>query len=111
VTAAEQALTDHLAEKVCGWTKIDDNPPTWSMPPGTLCRQHFDPLHDPRDTSIVMEAWRKQDGTIDLHVGDDGNMAAAESKENHSGSCFLDVPWTEAVCGAIGKASGWKGGE
>jgi hypothetical protein len=107
MTAREQALTEHLAEKVCGWRWWNDAEVGISDYEKNLM---FDPLHDPRDTSIVMEAWAKvDDQSIGVNLLHTHSAAYA-----HIGTVCVrgeGESWTAAVCEAIGKASGfeWEG--
>ena len=58
VTPAQAtSLTAHLATKVCGWHRGNS---CWASTRGRLiARDDFAPLTDPRDTEMVMEAWKK----------------------------------------------------
>jgi hypothetical protein len=120
MTPREQTLTDHLAEKVCGWTVQREtllygcSLVLYRKPDGELAvPSPFDPLHDPRDTSLVMEAWRQEEHTLvlDLDNASKQYTAIADYDESHEELGEPSESWTEAVCEAIGKASGWKVGE
>jgi hypothetical protein len=115
MTAREKALTEYLAERVCGWTLYQHRhigKPCYKDARGVFERScdSFDPLHDPRDTSIVMEAWAKvDDQSIGVNLLHTHSAAYA-----HIGTVCVrgeGESWTAAVCEAIGKASGfeWEG--
>lgn len=119
MTEREQRLTDHLAG-LCGWTKEaweDVDGPTrtpyeeWVKLDGSMVAiEDFNPLHDPRDTSVVMEAWRRKGikhcVTVSLCIYNCTAFA-----HNSNGDCIMveASTWTEAVCLAIGRASRFDG--
>lgn len=109
------SLTAHLAEKVCGWPRVDADPPSWCIMPGGFYRDDFAPFTDPRDTALVMDAWNNGDDTrqlvISTNTGRRGQWVvwAAEHRNSRQYTAEVRGTWTEAVCEAIGRASGWEG--
>lgn len=101
MTERERALTAHLAV-VCGWPVGNYSNASRELATSKLLG--FDPIYDPRDTSIVMEAWRKQGKSLRMYIT--GNSFSADCYPHfHS----YGPSWTEAVCEAIGRASGYDG--
>lgn len=118
MTPAEQRLTDHLAS-VCGWTPAHIKlggvwSDVWREDGEFLVRvSDFDPLHDPRDCAIVMEAWWNRSGqenrlTIFPEFPKDKGITVFWST-NGSGNRTNAKSWTEAVCEAIGRATKFDG--
>ena len=114
MTPADQRITEHLALKVCGYAKHTTLTGTsyWSSDRGVHVGK-FDPIHDPRDCSIVMEAWRKDEHTLTLDLDNASRKytVMADYGEPNAAVGGPSESWTRAVCEAIAAASGWKEGE
>lgn len=107
MTPRDQAITNHLAERVCGFPRDEFwRAHGFCMVDGRV----FDPITDPRDCAIVMEAWRAQKGRLLIKLGLKENFVSARQDDRVSIVKVLDLceSWTEAVCESIGKASGFE---
>lgn len=99
------ALAEHLAEKVCGWRLEGD---TYFMPSGGTWRAYnWEPLDDARHTEVVMRAWNKQGGLLCISVNPLGSTVFAYPAGEEYHGLGESSDWREAVCLAIGRASGW----
>lgn len=99
----KQRLTDHLAEKVCGWTREGDY---WQMPNGGRWHVHgWCPLDYARHAEVVMEAWGKF-GTYRIESISKTLVEAVAWRGKIQGFGSAR-DWLEAVCLAIARASGW----
>ncbi|MEN6534242.1 MAG: hypothetical protein ABFD89_11310 [Bryobacteraceae bacterium] len=112
--AQKQRLAEHLATKVCGWRLEGDQ---WQMPNGgtwPVCQ--WDPLGDARHTEVVMREWKKQGGELNINLGIGPVTCMAFSRAGNFGPRIVQstdniTDWREAVCLAIGRASGFVGEE
>ena len=108
--ADKQSLTGHLAEKVCG---RHEEQMYWCGATGdrVISVHVFEPLTDPRDTELVMAAWRDQGGEVSIVVSKPRVFCSAYTASAYARieNSEMIKPWTEAVCLAIGRASGWEG--
>ena len=108
--AEKRSLTEHLAEKVCGWTIRREtllygaSLVLYCNPDGSLAvPSTFAPLTDPRDTALVMEAWRKSERGLSLEI-DTCSGKWVSTADDMDDEC-KSWSWTEAVCLAIYRAS------
>lgn len=98
----QETITRHLAEKVLGWHKEEFQIASyWMIGDDKVLStvEHFDPLTDPRDASLVMEAW-----IVEHSVSQSAyktSYAALTADRTAQGKT-----WMEAVCLAIFRASG-----
>jgi hypothetical protein len=108
VTDAEkQVIVRHLAEKVCGWTMRGE----CLYDGGRLVDDinTFQPLADANDTALVMAAWRKRGGELDITIAKRTIKARASMRSGAEYEATSDDSWTEPVCRVIADASGWEG--
>lgn len=114
-----QTITRHLAEKVMGWelvwseaSKMPGYSDYWIIPSmGIRCASCFNPLTDPRDASLVMEAWNVDAREFTISTDCDAPLKYHAWAGDVSGDVIVsgsgDGPsWIEAVSIAIFRASG-----
>lgn len=120
----KQAITEHLATKVLGWAIAEDsemrvdwglNMVAWHLDGKFQAGvDEFNPLDEPSDCSLVMEAWRKLGcaWAVLSTFNHDGyaNATAWRSNGSMEHVTWDDklTSWPEAVCLAIARASGWE---
>jgi|WetSurMetagenome_2_1015567.scaffolds.fasta_scaffold428480_2 hypothetical protein len=105
----KRELAEWLAVNVCGWIQVKDY---WRGDKILVPTSDFDPIDDPRDCAIVMEAWRAKRGS--LHIGVRSSepwWATAYGVDARDAAHGVANSESEAICLAIARASGWKGGE
>jgi hypothetical protein len=119
MTPRDQAITGHLATVVCGWKRYDHKyikRPCYQDAHGIFERtcDSFDPIRDPRDCAIVMDAWLKVGG-VDMNCDGRGApwsvLAYSNGKRGMVVASERVAMQSEAVCRAIYAASGGKEGE
>lgn len=107
IDAERATITEHLAEKELGWTRMSGE---WRTLHGGYVFE-FDPLANPLDCSLVMEAWRTQGHELSIgthHSGLWEAVAAVAAQSPDEADVVmerLDTLWTEATCLAIYRAS------
>ena len=118
MTPARARITEHLAEKVLGWKSTGSHlypRLRYEDANGRFMRpcQGFDPLGEPDEAALVMEAWRQGEHTLTIGLDNASHKytAIADYGEPNAGVGGPSESWTEAACEAIARASGWKEGE